>query len=72
MKKTMKMLVLAVACIAAALSVAPLVAQDDQQDYTPGSGGGGGAWYVSCSYNGSEQLVSKNCSSGGRSSCNCP
>ena len=39
----MKMLVLAVACIAAALSVAPLVAQDDQQDYTPGSGGGGGA-----------------------------
>lgn len=68
--KAAKVLVLAVACVAAVLSVAPLVAQDDHQDY--GSGTGGGGWYVSCTYDGSEILISKSCSSGGSMSCNCP
>jgi hypothetical protein len=71
LKKTVKVLVLTVACIAAALSVVPLIAQDEQ-DWTSSGGGGGGTWNVTCNYNGSEILVSKSCSSGGRSSCNCP
>ncbi len=71
--KKVKIAVLAIACLAMLISMAPLVAVDEQ-DYTPGgSGGGSGAtWRVTCNYNGYEQLVSKSCSSGGNQTCSCP
>lgn len=67
--RIVKGLALILACLAMAVSVLPLFA-DDVQD--PGSGTGGTLWTVVCTYNGQEQLISKTCTSGGSSSCNCP
>lgn len=69
--KVAKGVVLLLACLAMALSIAPVIAQDDVQDL--GSGGtSSGGWKVTCTYNGQEQLISKVCSSGGSSTCWCP
>ena len=71
--KLAKGVVLLLAVLAMVLSITPLVAQIDYQDYGNGSGsGGGGGWNVTCVYNGTGDLVSKTCTSGGPKVCQCP
>lgn len=75
--KAAKAAVLAFACLAMVLSIAPLIAQTDYQDYsTPATGGGvdpnGYTWSVTCTYDGNGRLLSKVCKSGGSNACTCP
>ncbi len=70
--KLAKVGLLLLALVAMALSIAPAAAQTDYQDLGGSGGSGGGAWRVTCTYDGQEHLLSKSCSSGGNSSCSCP
>jgi hypothetical protein len=72
--KVAKGTVLLLACLAIVLSIAPVTAQTDYQDYTPGGGSGGGGnnvWNVTCTYDGQEHLTGKVCNTGGAFSCHC-
>lgn len=68
--KLFKRTVLASACLAMTLSVAPLFGIFNQ---TEDHGDGGSSdWTVTCTYDSQEILVSKSCTSGGTKSCKCP
>lgn len=68
--KIMKRVLVACACSAMLVSLAPAFGIFHQD---PGDGGsGGGSWTVTCTYDGQERLISKSCTSGGTKSCNCP
>ena len=75
--KAAKAAVLAFACLAMVLSIAPLIAQTDTQDYsTPASGGGSGSgilyWTVTCNYDANGKFIGKSCTSNGDKACSCP
>lgn len=75
--KVFKAVMFFVATLALVVSLAPqLAAQPGGEEHQPANppigGGSGGQWTVTCVYNGQEVLISKTCSSGGTSSCNCP
>lgn len=69
--KLVRATILLGAAVAMLVSVAPLMAIF-HQDHNPPGGGGGSNWNVTCQYDGNEILISKTCTSGGSSSCNCP
>lgn len=70
--KIAKGIVLALACLAMLLSIAPLFAQIDYQDLGTDGNGGAGGWNVTCVYNGDGAITSKTCTSGGPKVCQCP
>lgn len=71
--KAAKVTVLVAACIAMLTSLGPLFAVPPfRPDPNPGGGSGGSSWTVTCTYDASEHLISKSCTSGGSSSCSCP
>jgi uncharacterized membrane protein len=71
--KAAKGIFLAVALFALVLTLVPLVSDAFNQDTGTGGGSGGsGTWTVVCSYDGSNRLLSKTCTSGGTAACSCP
>lgn len=71
--KILKCLVLLIALIAMSISVTPVTALEEwNQDDDDSSGGGSATWTVTCTYDGNEHLLSKECTSGGSASCACP
>ena len=63
------------ALLAMMISIMPLSGQtgtgEEFDDFDPGGGSSSG-WTVYCTYDAYEHLVSKECVSGGSSTCSCP